>query len=135
MKTRRARAQLLGPSSLAGGLRHGTNTAAGLKQAGSRSRAGQFLAAALRSRPGCGEPAMGARRPACTLRAAIKFVVVGGWMLGGAVGQQGRPTTPGAAYPVTYQLNRSTIIMACNYSGLTDPSSVSGWGIVSVRAD
>jgi hypothetical protein len=33
-------------------------------------------------------------------------------------------------YPVTYQMNRSTIIMPCNESGLTDPESTKGWGIV-----
>ena len=36
-----------------------------------------------------------------------------------------RPTTP-----VTYQMNRSTIIMPCNYSGFTDPQSTKGWGLV-----
>ena len=33
-------------------------------------------------------------------------------------------------YPVTYQMNRSTIIMPCNKSGFTDPESTKGWGIV-----
>eukprot|EP00040_Diaphanoeca_grandis_P005810 m.34623 g.34623 ORF g.34623 m.34623 type:complete len:429 (+) comp17008_c1_seq1:66-1352(+) len=42
--------------------------------------------------------------------------------------QQGHPATP--PYPVTYQMNRSTIIMPCNESGLTDPKSTQGWGIV-----
>jgi hypothetical protein len=27
-------------------------------------------------------------------------------------------------------MNRSTIIMPCNESGLTDPESTKGWGIV-----
>ena len=56
-------------------------------------------------------------------------------LLGVATGQRGRPTAPGPAFPATYQLNRSTIIQVCNYSGLTDPASVRGWGIVDfVRA-
>jgi hypothetical protein len=42
--------------------------------------------------------------------------------------QQGRPTV--CPYPVTYQMNRSTIIMPCNETGLTDPQSTRGWGIV-----
>lgn len=33
-------------------------------------------------------------------------------------------------YPVTYQMNKSTIIMPCNKSGFTDPESTKGWGIV-----
>ena len=51
------------------------------------------------------------------------------WLwLGVATAQQGRPTV--CPYPVTYQMNRSTIIMPCNESGLTDPQSTKGWGIV-----
>lgn len=42
--------------------------------------------------------------------------------------QQGRPTV--CPYPITYQMNRSTIIMPCNESGLTDPHSTRGWSIV-----
>jgi len=42
--------------------------------------------------------------------------------------QQGIPATP--PYPVTWQMNRSTIIMPCNETGLTDPRSTKGWGIV-----
>ena len=30
----------------------------------------------------------------------------------------------------TYQMNSSTFIMPCNYSGWTDPATVKGWGIV-----
>ena len=33
-------------------------------------------------------------------------------------------------YPQSWQLNRSTIIMPCNYSGPTDPQSTVGWSIV-----
>ena len=44
------------------------------------------------------------------------------------VAQPGRPSV--CPYPVTYQMNRSTIIMPCNESGLTDPQSTRGWGIV-----
>ena len=32
--------------------------------------------------------------------------------------------------PVTYQMNKSTIIMPCNYTGPTDPASTAGWAIV-----
>ena len=32
--------------------------------------------------------------------------------------------------PPTYQMNISTIIMPCNNSGYTDPSSTKGWGVV-----
>ena len=49
-----------------------------------------------------------------------------------ATAQQGRPTIPGANHPVTYMLNRSTILMACNTSGLFSPASVKGWGIIDV---
>ena len=42
--------------------------------------------------------------------------------------QQGRPSVP--TFPLTYQMNKSTIIMPCNESGLTDPASTAGWGIV-----
>eukprot|EP01043_Picozoa_sp_COSAG02_P064226 COSAG02_NODE_9324_length_2255_cov_13.116883_2_plen_336_part_00 len=45
-----------------------------------------------------------------------------------AAGQPGRPSV--CPYPVTYQMNRSTIIMPCNESGLTDPASTRHWGIV-----
>ena len=41
---------------------------------------------------------------------------------GGAHAQKGRPAIP--PYPVTYQMNRSTIIMPCNESGLTDPCAL-----------
>ena len=30
-------------------------------------------------------------------------------------------------YKQTWQLNESTIIMPCNYSGYTDPQSTAGW--------
>ena len=30
----------------------------------------------------------------------------------------------------TYLLNKSTIIMPCNYTGYTDPNTTLGWGIV-----
>ncbi|CAE8730362.1 unnamed protein product [Polarella glacialis] len=42
--------------------------------------------------------------------------------------QPGIPSIP--TFPPTYQMNRSTIIMPCNSSGLTDPASTKGWGIV-----
>ena len=32
--------------------------------------------------------------------------------------------------PPTYQMNMSTIIMPCNYSGFTDPKTTVGWAIV-----
>jgi len=44
------------------------------------------------------------------------------------IAQQGHPATP--PYAVTWQMNKSTIIMPCNESGLTDPQSTKGWGIV-----
>ena len=34
------------------------------------------------------------------------------------------------AWPATYQMNASTIIMPCNYSGFQAPSTVAGWGVV-----
>lgn len=33
-------------------------------------------------------------------------------------------------WPATYQMNQSTILMVCNYSGYTDPQSTKGWTIV-----
>eukprot|EP00037_Helgoeca_nana_P010376 m.91137 g.91137 ORF g.91137 m.91137 type:complete len:430 (-) comp20166_c0_seq1:237-1526(-) len=45
-----------------------------------------------------------------------------------AFAQKGQPTIPNM--PVTYQMNKSTIIMPCNESGYTDPQSTKGWGIV-----
>ena len=30
----------------------------------------------------------------------------------------------------TFQMNLSTIIMPCNYTGYTDPDSTKGWGVV-----
>ena len=44
------------------------------------------------------------------------------------LGQQGVPTVP--PYPISWQMNTSTIIMPCNRSGYTDPQSTLGWGIV-----
>jgi hypothetical protein len=32
--------------------------------------------------------------------------------------------------PPTYQMNMSTIIMPCNYSGFTDPKTTIGWAII-----
>ena len=48
--------------------------------------------------------------------------------VGAALGQQGVPTVP--PYPVSWQMNASTIIMPCNESGFTDPQSTVGWGII-----
>ena len=38
------------------------------------------------------------------------------------------------AYPVTWQMNRSTVIMPCNYTGYLDPASLGGWsgGLVDI---
>jgi hypothetical protein len=38
------------------------------------------------------------------------------------------------SYPVTWQMNRSTVIMPCNDSGFLDPASLGGWsgGLVDV---
>ena len=33
-------------------------------------------------------------------------------------------------FPHTYQMNKSTIIMPCNSSGVTDPQSTKGWAYV-----
>ena len=33
-------------------------------------------------------------------------------------------------WPATWQMNASTIIMPCNYSGFQVPSTTAGWGIV-----
>eukprot|EP01048_Picozoa_sp_COSAG05_P016543 COSAG05_NODE_2141_length_3486_cov_4.423679_3_plen_471_part_00 len=60
--------------------------------------------------------------------------VVGFW-LGlqcGATGgsRSGVASWPLPRMPPTWQLNRSTIIMPCNYTGFTSPTSTAGWGIV-----
>ena len=34
------------------------------------------------------------------------------------------------ARPATWQMNASTIIMPCNYTGYQDPSTTAGWGVV-----
>lgn len=47
--------------------------------------------------------------------------------------QKGIPSV--CPYPVTWQMNQSTIIMPCNESGLTDPRSTVGWGIVDFVSD
>jgi hypothetical protein len=41
-------------------------------------------------------------------------------------------TCPGVVprMPVSYQMNKSTIIMPCNYTGFTDPQSTLGWAVV-----
>lgn len=55
--------------------------------------------------------------------------VLGVLLLATAVtAQKGIPSV--CPYPVTWQMNQSTIIMPCNESGLTDPRSTVGWGIV-----
>jgi hypothetical protein len=33
-------------------------------------------------------------------------------------------------WPATWQMNASTIIMPCNYTGYQVPSTIAGWGIV-----
>ena len=33
-------------------------------------------------------------------------------------------------YPPSYQMNKSTIIMPCNYTGFTDPATIKGWAII-----
>ena len=56
------------------------------------------------------------------------------WMLPvlGCMAQQGRPTIPGPNHPFTWEMNRSTILMPCNMSGILRPSWTRGWGIVDV---
>ena len=39
-------------------------------------------------------------------------------------------TVPRAPYKQTWQMNLSTIIMPCNNTGYTSPSSTLGWGII-----
>ena len=60
--------------------------------------------------------------------------VVVRWMLPvlGGMAQQGRPTIPGPNHPFTWEMNRSTILMPCNMSGILRPSWTRGWGIVDV---
>lgn len=58
-------------------------------------------------------------------RVVLEHAVVVGALVVFVVGQQGHPAVP--PYPVTYQMNKSTIIMPCNESGLTDPLSTAGW--------
>ena len=71
----------------------------------------ELYRAGLRSRRAVGS----AKLPAMPKLAAALLL-----LLGGVVdAQKGRPAIP--PYPVTYQMNRSTIIMPCNESGLTDP--------------
>jgi hypothetical protein len=38
-------------------------------------------------------------------------------------------------WPATYQMNASTIIMPCNYTGFQVPSTIAGWGIVDFECD
>ena len=33
-------------------------------------------------------------------------------------------------WPATWQMNASTIIMPCNYTGYQVPSTIAGWGVV-----
>ena len=33
-------------------------------------------------------------------------------------------------WPQTWQMNKSTIMMTCNYSGFVDPATTAGWSIV-----
>ena len=73
----------------------------------------ELYRAGLRSRRAVGS----AKQPAMHRPKLLSLPLL---LLGGAVdAQKGRPAIP--PYPVTYQMNRSTIIMPCNESGLTDP--------------
>ena len=51
-------------------------------------------------------------------------------MKNGGCGGIGAGVVPRAPYVQTWLMNLSTIIMPCNYTGLTDPASTKGWGIV-----
>ena len=33
-------------------------------------------------------------------------------------------------YPPTYNMSLSTIIMPCNFTGPSDPSTTAGWGVI-----
>jgi hypothetical protein len=37
------------------------------------------------------------------------------------------------AGPPVWQMNLSTIIMPCNYTGPTDPASTKGWGVIDLH--
>ena len=64
--------------------------------------------------------------PACTdMRTTMLGLLLG---LGAVAAQLGIPSV--CPYPVTWDMAKSTIIMPCNESGLTDPQSTVGWGIV-----
>ncbi len=60
--------------------------------------------------------------PASTLArgAAVAVVLAGAALVDAQV-----PT-----WPQTWQMNQSTILMVCNYSGYTSPASTAGWSIV-----
>ena len=46
----------------------------------------------------------------------------------------GKSGIPRAPYKQTWMMNLSTIIMPCNNTGYTDPSTTLGWGIVDFGA-
>ena len=48
----------------------------------------------------------------------------------GYEGGQSKPPCPLPPWPATWQMNASTIIMPCNYTGYQDPSTTAGWGVV-----
>ena len=47
----------------------------------------------------------------------------------------GKSGIPRAPYKQTWMMNLSTIIMPCNNTGYTDPSTTLGWGIVDFGTD
>ena len=52
---------------------------------------------------------------------------------GGTCGNEGGASPPPCRvppWPATWQMNASTIIMPCNYTGYQVPKTVAGWGIV-----
>ena len=48
----------------------------------------------------------------------------------GYEGGQSKPPCALPPWPATWQMNASTIIMPCNYTGYQDPSTTAGWGVV-----
>ena len=77
------------------------------------------------STPACSQPA-GAACAFLHLDMLVRALAVY-LLLARTTAQKGIPSV--CPYPVTWDMAKSTIIMPCNESGLTDPQSTVGWGI------
>lgn len=58
--------------------------------------------------------------------------------LGRTCGNEGGASTTICSippWPATWQMNASTIIMPCNYTGFQVPSTIKGWGVVDFECD